>query len=45
MGFFDKLFNYRDAGEKPSAKNLENFGEPVRCLHRLPLGSRPPVRG
>jgi len=32
MGLFDKLFNYRDAGEKPSANTTENFGEPVRSL-------------
>jgi len=32
MGLFDKLFNYRDAGEKPSVKNVQKFGEPVRSL-------------
>ena len=32
MGIFDKLFNYRDAGEKPSVNNVEKFGEPVRSL-------------
>ena len=32
MGIFDNLFKYREAGEKPSAGNVENFGEPVRSL-------------
>ena len=32
MGLFDKLFNYRDAGEKPSEKTTANFGEPARSL-------------
>jgi len=32
MGLFDKLFNYRDAGEKPSANTTGDFGEPVRSL-------------
>ena len=32
MGIFDNLFNYRDAGKKPSANNVEKFGEPVRSL-------------
>ena len=30
--FFDKLFNYRNAGEKPSENITEKFGEPVRSL-------------
>lgn len=32
MGLFDKLFNYRNAGEKPSENITEKFGEPVRSL-------------